>query len=181
MRKPNVDAVNAEIREFVDNEWSVHKVTEVKLTNAENLCKFDNDTAKLTFSSIGNLHHETCHAIIEKCMKFASVPEKEGVCDAYKFLRIEECGPSSYDSDDQEWHSKIRDYKKLSSEEILAMSHDPEHDRKHAIPASRILRRCNSLDDLHALIKKGVTQDDITDAEKAEAVTGSSIAGARHG
>jgi hypothetical protein len=151
MKKPNVDSVNAEIREFVDDDWSAHKVTEAKPTIAENVCKFDNDTARISFSSIGNLHHEICHAIVEKCMKSASEPEKEGVCDAYKFLRMEEYGPSSYDAEDQEWHSKIQGYKKLSSKEILVTSHDPEHDIKHAIPASRLLRKCNSLDDLYAL------------------------------
>jgi len=165
MKKPNIDAVNAEIRRFVDDDWSVHEVTAVTPTRANNVCKFDDDTARISFSSIGNLHHETCHAIVEKCMNSSSAPEKEGVCDAYKFLRMEKCGLNHYGTEDQEWHSKIQDYKKLSSEEILAKSHDPEHDRKHAIPASRLLRSCRSLDDLHLLIKKGVTQADITDAE----------------
>jgi hypothetical protein len=161
------DQVNAEVTAFVRCSWPVHLVVDVTMTANQNVTDFLNNEAKVRFSTRGNLHHETCHLIIEKLSTVKRIEEctKEGTCDAYKFLKMQENGVGTYDKADFEWYAKIDQYKNQTIKTILSSSGDKSHDIFHGIPASRILRRYDTLDRFRVLVLLGISAEDITDPD----------------
>lgn len=160
--------INAEIAAFVRCAWPVHRAVDVTATAHENVVVFHPDhEAAIKFSTLGNLHHETCHLIIERLSSEQRIQEcaKEGICDAYKFLRMHENDLAMYADEDRDWFVKIDRFKKESIALILSASGDTPHDIIHGIPASRLLRRFNTLEQLRSQLLCGICADDITDPD----------------
>ena len=93
-----VDQVNNDVATFVNGAWTPHAVTRVQQTVYKNVTIFSGQQAEIMYSTLGNLHHETSHVIIEDLWNRRRIEEyfKEGVCDAYKFLRMQKNGISTY-------------------------------------------------------------------------------------
>ena len=146
-----VNQVNAEVSAFVQCRWSVHRAIKVTENAGNNLTDFCNDSeASISFSTRGNLHHETCHLIIERLSKNNLIEEciKEGICDAYKFFNMRINSPCTYNHEDNMWYEKITRYKDMNIKDILSTSNDMAHDIIYEIPASRIVKQLNSLNQL---------------------------------
>ncbi len=160
--------VNAEIAAFVRCGWPVHRAVDVTATANENVTYFDDNEAKIRFSTRGNLHHETCHIIIEKLSSQNRIEEctKEGICDAYKFLKMQENGVGTYDKADHDWFKKIDQFKNRPIKTIfLSLSGNWVHDIFNGFPASRILRRYDTFDRFRAKIPLGFSAENITDPD----------------
>lgn len=161
------DQVNAEVDAFVRCKWTVHHVVDVQGT-PDNVTSFsNNDEAKIEFSSRGNLLHEICHVIIEKEALNGKIEEcmKDAVCDAYKFLKMQENNLNTYSRDDNDWFNKITQFKCQGIQEILSASCDKPHDIIYGIPASRILRCFDTLDNLREQIILGIKAEGIIDPD----------------
>jgi hypothetical protein len=160
-------AANEEVNAFVRGGWKVHRIVDMTLVTDTNKTIFKDDEAKIEFSTRGNLHHEIGHVIIEKLSFKKCVEEcaKEGICDAYKFLKVRENGIDGYDCDDHQWFRKIEKFRDQAIKAILSKSGDRAHDIIHGIPASRILRRFDAPDSLRAQLLKGFSAAEIVDPD----------------
>jgi hypothetical protein len=160
--------VNTEVTTFVNGAWIPHAVTKVQQTGNENVTNFSGQQAEIRYSTRGNLHHETGHVIIEDLWNRRRIEEyfKEGVCDAYKFLRMQKNGISTYvDQMDRDWFAKIGHFKVERVATIRKGSGDRAHDIIHAIPASRLLRCCDTLEKLSNRLTQGLSSVDFLDLD----------------
>ena len=163
-----VDQVNTEVADFVQGAWVAHRAVDVQSTVGENVTEFlPNNEAKIRFSSRGNLHYEICHLIIEYPSSNGCIEEctKEGVCDAYKFLKMQQNDVNMYTSGDRDWFAKINRFKEQEIQAIVSTSGDKPHDIINGIPAARILRRFDTLDKLRNQLVLGISAEDITDPD----------------
>src|SRR5437879_3142972 len=115
------DYVNSDVLVFVRSRWQIHRAVEVTATANENFTAFppnNNNEARISFSTRGNLHHETGHLIIERlsCENRVEECTKEGICDAFKFLKMQQNGVSGYDLEDRDWFAKINRFMEQSIE-----------------------------------------------------------------
>lgn len=100
----------------------------------------------------GVLFHEVFHSAFHRSPLHAGGDEQwsNGFCDAFRYFLEEAHLPNPPSG----WLLKLRRYLGLQPDEILVQSHDCEHDREYALPASLIVRRARCIDSFKLLWHK---------------------------